>query len=51
MVPVTTQLFLPYNNTNFTTALYSIPFYLTVSPIFDTTFPTIAHRRRSVRRF
>ena len=50
MAPVTTQLSIPYNNTDYTTDLYNIPLARTVAPVFVTTFPTIAHRRRNFQR-
>ena len=42
MAPVTTQILIPYYNTNLTTALYSIPCARTTNPVF---FTTIAHHR------
>ena len=40
--PITTQLSLPYNNTNCTTALHRIPRSHTIAPVFNTTLPTIS---------
>ena len=39
MAPFVNQLSLPYNNTDFTTALYSIPHARTVAPVFVANIP------------
>ena len=49
--PITTQLSLLYSNTDCTTDLYSMPHARTIAPVFDTTFPTIAHRPCASWRF
>ena len=49
--PVITQISLPYNITDWTTALYIISRARYVAPVFATTFTTIAHRCRSFWRF
>ena len=51
MAPVTTQLSLPYNNTNFMTDLYTTPRNCIIAPVFYTTLPTLAHHRSGVPRF
>ena len=51
MAPCTTQLSLPYNNTDCTTALYRIPHAHTIDPVFDTTFSTISQCLRDFQRF
>ena len=49
--PFATKLLLPYNITDCTTALYSIPSARTFAPVFITTFPANYHRRRTFQQF
>ena len=52
MDPVTTQISLPYNNTNCKTDLYITPPHAhTVAPVFIITLRTIYQRCRAWRRF
>ena len=49
--PVTTELSLPYSNTNFSPALYISPRDRTVAPIISRTLDIIPHRLQNLRRF